>query len=116
MGTAEAIRNGHSSPSLFPSPRVPARQDSWSPLRGPSQGFTLLDLGRAVLLQPDRLDGNEATGILGAEALEGVHASLLLTVEVALRRGPRKDMSRALVDHHVDLAMNLLLAENDGVF
>lgn len=55
-------------------------QGGKAPLRAPSQGFAELDLGRAILFQSNRLDGDEATGVLWAEALEGVHTSPLLTV------------------------------------
>ena len=68
-----------------------------------------------VLLQTNGLDGDETAGVLGAEALEGVHAGLLLAVEVALGGGAGKDVGGALVDHHVDGAVDVLLAEVDGV-
>lgn len=111
----------HGSLSIFPSARIlpyfPTLVNvaRLLPLCASSQGFAVLDLGRTILLQSDRLDGNEATGILGAETYEGVHASLFLTVQVALRCGPGKDVGCALVDHHVNPAMNVLLAEYDGV-
>ena len=81
-----------------------------------SQGFAVLDLGSTVLLQSDSLNGNESTGILRAEAFKGVHAGLFLAVQVALGRGPGKDVSCSLVDHHVHCTVNVLLAEMDGVF
>lgn len=81
-----------------------------------SQGLAMLDLGRAVLLQTDGLDGNEATGVLRAEALESIHASLLLTVQVAVGGRAGKDVSCSLVHHHVDCAIHVLLAVDDGVF
>lgn len=76
----------------------------------------MLDLGSTILLQSNSLNGNKSTGVLRAEAFKGVHAGLFLTVQVALRRGPGKDVSCSLVDHHVYCAMNVLLAEQDGVF
>lgn len=76
----------------------------------------MLDLSSTIFLQADRLDGDEATGILWAEAFESVHASLLLTVQVALRRRSGKNVGGTLVDHHVNLAVDVLLAEDDGVF
>lgn len=76
----------------------------------------MLDLGRAILLQANRLDGNEATGILWAKSLESIHTGLFLTVQVAVRRRAGKDMSCSLVYHHVDCAIHMLLAVDDGVF
>lgn len=79
------------------------------------KGLALLDLGSTVLLQPDSLDGNESSGVLGAEALEGVHAGLLLAVQVALGCGSGENVGGSLVDHHVHGTGNVLLAELDGV-
>ena len=62
--------HGHGSLFTLPLPTNPhvfpfARQGSQAPLGAPSQGLTALDLGRTLLLQSDRMDRNEATGILG---------------------------------------------------
>lgn len=65
------------NPTCFPPL---THQGSQGSLRASSKGLALLDLGRTVILQSDGLDGNEARGILGAETLKGVYASLLLTV------------------------------------
>lgn len=76
----------------------------------------MLDLGSTVLLQSNSLNGNKSTGILWAEAFKGVHAGLFLTVQVALRRRPGEDVSCSFVDHHVHCTVNVLLAEQDGIF
>jgi len=80
------------------------------------QRLALLDLGSTILLQSDSLDGNESGGVLGAEAFKGVHAGLFLAVQVAFRRRPGEDVGCSLVDHHVHCTVNVLLAEEDGVF
>lgn len=100
----------------------------------PGKGLAIGDLLGAVLLQPDGLDSNEATrerlvpsvpsqhsktlnlrSILRAEALKSVHGGLSLGVEVAGLAGASGDVGVALVDHHVDLAVDALLGEDDGV-
>lgn len=74
------------------------------------------NLSSTILLQSNSLNGNRSTGILRAKAFKGVHASLFLAVQVALRRGPSKDVSCSLVDYHVHCTVDVLLAEQDGVF
>lgn len=70
----------------------------------------------AKLLKADGLDGNEASGIHGREALKGVHGSVLLGVEVGGVAGAAKDIGVALVSSQLDLSGNIALREDDGVF
>lgn len=49
------------------------------------------------------------------EALEGVHRRLSLGVEVGSLAGTSDGECAALVGHHVDLALDVPLAENDGI-
>ena len=55
---------------------------------GLAKGLAILDLLQAVLLKADGLDGDEATGVHGREALERVHGSVLLGVQVRRVAGP----------------------------
>jgi hypothetical protein len=70
----------------------------------------------AKLLEADGLDGNEASGIHGREALKVVHGSVLLGVEVGRVAGAVKDIGVALVSSQLDLSGNVALREDDGVF
>lgn len=79
------------------------------------KGLAILDLLEAVLLQADGLDGNEARGVHGGEALKRVHRSILLRVEVAGIRLAAKDVGSALVNRHADLTSNVLLGVDEGV-
>jgi len=48
-------------------------------------------------------DASDMTTNDRLDFIKAGHASLFLAAEVALRGGPGKDVSCALVDHHVDL-------------
>lgn len=52
---------------------------------------------------------------IGGETLKGVHGRLRLRVEVRSLAGTSNDVGIALVSHHVDLTVNLSLAELNGV-
>jgi hypothetical protein len=71
----------HSSLLSPPRPPPPNKAEAKAAaLQTLNQGFPMLDLGRAILLQSNRLDSNEATGILWAETHVGVHTGLFLAV------------------------------------
>lgn len=79
------------------------------------QGLAVLDLLCSVLLETDGLDLNESGGVHGAEALQGVHGSILHRVEVACVALATLDVHSTLVCHQANLASNILLAEDNGV-
>lgn len=70
---------------------------------------------QTVFLQADGIDLDEASRVHGREALERVHGSVLLRVEVAGVALAAQDVSVALVDGQPDLTGDVLLAEDDRV-
>ena len=81
-----------------------------------SKGLAVLDLPRAVLLETDTLDGNEAGGVLRSPVhVEGVHAALIGGVEVGGLGGTSDDVGVTLVGDQANLTLNLALRELDGV-
>lgn len=96
--------------------------------------LAVLDFAGTVLLQTDSLNSNEAARVLyhivslvclnarfqkatyhWGKALEGVHGRLSLGVKVGGLAGTSDNECAALVGEHVDLALNVPLAEDDGV-
>lgn len=85
-----------------------------STLRG--KRLAVLDLPGAVLLEADTLDGDKAGGVLRSPVhVEGVHAALVLGVEVGGLAGSSDDVGVALVGDKAHLTLNLALRELDGV-
>ena len=76
---------------------------------------TLLLLLQTVLLQPDALDGNEASGIHRAEVVECVHRRLLLAVELLGLTAAAKDVCVTLVQCEADLTVDTALREQQAV-
>lgn len=81
----------------------------------PAEVLPLLGLLETVFLETNGLDTDESGGVHGAEVLESVHAGLELRVQVLSLARSALDVDVALVAHQADLAVDALLAEEEGV-
>ena len=88
--------------------KIPINRTNHASRLSTAQALTLLGLLETVLLQPDGLDGNEASGVSGLEVLQGVHRGLLGGVELLGAAGATKDVSVTLVQADADLAVDAL--------
>lgn len=80
----------------------------------PSQPLAFLGLHLAILLQPNRLDLDEATGLIRLEAADLVHRALLLVIQLLGLAAPTEYNGVALVQAQTDLAVDRLLGRDDA--
>ena len=72
-------------------------------------------LSLTISLQADSLGSNEAGGVRGLEVGEGVHASKLLTVQLAGLGATAEDADAALVGAKADLTVDVVLRGEDAL-
>ena len=73
-----------------------------------AQALALIRLLKSVLLEPDRLDGDEAGGISGLKVLQRVHRRLFGGIQLLRAARSAQHVGVALVAAQSDLAVDAL--------